>query len=243
MWKKAPDDALALAWIRQALELAAPESRALARASIAKAMREDDVPLADRAIAITERLDDVELLSYGFQVRSGIALVRSDYQVAQEWAERRLALAPRFTDPDHLAFIHWGSSTAELAAGQLERAESHARRHDAIAARLSPHHAVHAIGNLLTVDEAAGRWERIRALQPRVEQAVVENAKTPCVMDARVLLSCAVACAELRLDAEAQRLEVGARALGFEGYDLWLEVVRPARLAARRSRAGRRAAR
>jgi hypothetical protein len=223
MWKRAPDNALVSGWIEHALELAAPDSRALAQASIAKAMREDDVPLADRAIAIAERIGDVELLSYGFFVRSSIALVLTEYAAAQKWAQRRLALAPHFTDPDHLALIHWGSSTAELAAGQLERAEALARRHDAIAARLSPHHAVHAISNVLSLEEAAGRWDQVRSHQQRVEQAVVENAETPCVVDARLLLSCAVACAELGLDAEALRLEEDARALGFEGYGLWLD--------------------
>ncbi len=121
MWKRAPDDALVVGWIGQALELAAPDSRTLARALIAKAMRDDDVPLADRAIAIAERLGDVELLSDGFSTRSALAQGLSDYAGAQEWAQRRLALAPSFTDPDHLALIEWGSSTAELGAGQLEQ--------------------------------------------------------------------------------------------------------------------------
>jgi hypothetical protein len=225
MWKRAPDDALVSSWIEQALELAAPGSRALARASIAKAMREDDVPLAERAIAIAERLRDIELLSHGFSTRSGIAQGVSDYAAAQEWAQRRFVLARRFTDPDHLALIEWGSSTAELAAGQLVLAEAHADRHDEIAARLSPHHAVHAISNLLTVREAAGRWDDIRVLQRRTEQAVAENAETPCVVDARSLLACAAACAELGLDADARRLEEDARALGFEGYGLWVDPV------------------
>jgi class 3 adenylate cyclase len=225
MWKRAPDDALVVGWIGQALELAAPDSRALAHASIAKAMRDDDVPLAERAIAIAERLGDLELLSHGFSTRSALAQGLSDYAAAQEWARRRFVLAPRFSDPDHLALIEWGSSTAELAAGQLERAEAHAHSHEEIAARLSPHHAVHAISNVLTVWEAAGRWDEIRVLQRRTEQAVAENAETPCIVDARLLLACAAACAELGLDADARRLEEDARALGFEGYGLWLDPV------------------
>jgi hypothetical protein len=156
-------------------------------------------------------------------VRSGIALLLLEYATARDWAQRRFALVTRLTDPDHLALIHWGSSTTELAAGQLEQADWHARRHHEIAARLSSHHAVHAINNVLSVDEAAGRWEQIRARQPRAEQAVAENVETPCVGDACILLLCAEASAELGLAAEAHRLEEEARALGFEGYGYWLD--------------------
>ena len=80
------------------------------------------------------------------------------------------------------------------------------------------------------MEEAAGRWDRVRDLQERVERAVVENADTPCVENARCLLSCAAACAELGLDAEARRLEDASNALGMEGYELWLDPLR-ARLA------------
>ena len=223
MWKQSPDGALLSSWTSQALELASPESRALAQALLAKANTEDDVALADRAIAIAERLRDVELLSYGFHTRSAIALVSSEYTVAQDWARRRLALAPGLSDPDHLALIHWQSSVSELAAGQLDLAESHARRHDAIAARLTPHHAVHALFGGLHVEKGAGRWDRIHELQPRAEQAVAENVETPCVTDAAILLVCAEACAELGLVGEAHRLEEDSKALGFQGYGLWLD--------------------
>ena len=223
MWKQRPETSLISNWTSQALELAAPESRAHAQALLANANVEDDVALADQAIAIAERLRDDELLSYGFDVRAGIALVSSEYTVAQDWAQRRLALAPGLTDPDHLALIHWQSSVSELAAGQLDLAESHARRHEAIAARLTPHHAVHALFGGLHVEKAAGRWEQIHALQPRAEQVVAENVETPCVTDAQILLVCAEACAELGLEAETERLTEEARAFGFEGYGLWLD--------------------
>jgi hypothetical protein len=189
-------------------------------------MREDDVPATERAISIAERLDDVELLSFGLFTLFGIALLASDYASAYEWARKRLELADRFTDPDHLALIHWGSSTAELAVGHLDEAAAHARRHDAIGARLSPHHAIHAVSNLLIVEEAAGRWDRVRDMQERVERAVVENVDTPCVMNAWCLLSCAAACAQLGLDAEARRLEDATHALGMEGYGYWLDPLR-----------------
>ncbi len=218
MWKRAPDGALVEGWIKRALELAAPDSRAFAYATLANAMREDDVTAAERAVAIGERLGDVELLSHGFFTRFAIAQGASDYAAAAEWAQRRLALAGRFTDPDHLALIHWSSATAELAVGHLKEAEAHALRHDAIGARLSPHHAVHAIANLLIVAQATGRWDQLRGLQPRAEQAVADNAATPCAMNAFSLLACATACAELGLATETRRLENDTAALGLEGY-------------------------
>ena len=230
MWKHAPEDALVLGWIENALELATPDSRPLARALNAKAHREDDLALAGQAIEIAERLDDVELLSFGFFTRFGIEQLAARFHEAYEWDLRRRALAGRFTDPDHLALMHWNSSAAELALGHLAEAEAQAARHDAIAARLSPHHAIHALGNLVTVDEAAGHWERLHARQERAERGVAANADTPCIYNARSLLACAVACAELGLDAEARRLEAESAALGFEGYALWLDALR-ARLA------------
>jgi class 3 adenylate cyclase len=234
MWRHAPDDAIVSGWIDQALELAAPDSRALAYATLAKGMRLDDVPATEHAISIGKRLDDVELVSFGLYALFAIAEVASDYASAHKWARQRLALADRFTDPDHLALIQWSSSTAELALGRVEEAEGHAQRHDAIAARLSPHHAIHAIGNLLAIQESAGRWESVRKLQQRTELAVRENEGTPCVFNARCLLSCAAGCAELGLDAEARRLEKAAAAMGFEGYGIWLDPLR-ARLALARA--------
>ena len=126
--------------------------------------------------------------------------------------------------------IHWGSATAKLGLGRLEDAEHHALRHEAIAARLTPHHEVHAIGNLVTLDEAAGRWDRLHERTEWSERAVAANADTPCVYNPRNLLASAVACAALGLDDEARRIEAQESALGFEGYEFWLDPLR-ARLA------------
>ncbi len=65
----------------------------------------------------------------------------------------------------------------------------------------------------------------MRRLQHRVERAVADNQGTPCVLNARTLFSCAVACGELGLDAEAQRLEEAAVEQGFQdgGMGFWLD--------------------
>jgi class 3 adenylate cyclase len=230
MWKVAPDGALLQGWTRKSLELTPPDSHSYAYALIAKANQEDDVSAADRAVAIAERLGDVDLLSSAFDTKFAIAQFFGDFAAAAEWAKRRLELAPRLNDPDHLALIQWSSATAELAVGHLEDALSHARRHEAIAARLTPHHEVHALGNLLLFDEAVGRWDRMHERAEWTERAVAANGDTPCVFNARCLLACAVACAALGLDDAARRLEAEEGALGFEGYDILLDVPR-ARLA------------
>ena len=230
MWQVAPDDALALGWIEKALELTPSDSRPYAFALTAKALREDDASAVDRAIEIAERRDDAELLSFGFFAHFAIAQFLGDFGAASEWARRRLELARRLNDPDHLALIQWSSSAAELALGHIEKAESHALRHEAIAARLTPHHEVHALGNLLLLEESAGCWDRVYERMVRTERAVAANAGTPCAYNARCLLSCAVACAALGLDDEARRLEAEEAMLGFEGYEILLNGPR-ARLA------------
>jgi hypothetical protein len=84
---------------------------------------------------------------------------------------------------------------------------------------------VHALGVLLYIEEALGHWDEVRRLQQRVEPAVAANQGTPCVLNPRTLLSCAVACGELGLEAEARRLEAAAVAQGFQDLDLgfWLD--------------------
>ncbi|HEX5469450.1 MAG TPA: hypothetical protein VFW80_10435 [Gaiellaceae bacterium] len=230
MWKVAPDGALFEAWIAQALDLAPPDGRSYGYALTAKALHEDDVSAADRAVAIAERLDDVELLSFALAAQWALAQFFGDVTASSEWAQRRLALAPRLNDPDHLALIQWSSATAELALGHMESAESHALRHAAIAARLTRHHEVHALGNLLLLDESVGRWDRMHERTERAEEVVSANVDTPCAYNPRCLLACAVACAALGLDDESRRLEAEAAALGFEGYEVLLDPPR-ARLA------------
>jgi hypothetical protein len=230
MWKVAPDVAVTRGWMTQAFELAPPESRSHAHVLLAKTLLEDDIPSAEHAIAIAERLDDVELLSFGLGAHAATSQFLADFATASESTRRRLELAPQLNDPDHLALIQWDAATAELARGAFDDAEIHALRHDAIARRLTPHHEVHAIGNLLTLDEAAGCWDRLNERTERTERAIAANADTPCVFNPRSLLACAVACAALGLEDQARRLEAEASALGFEGYDYWLDPLR-ARLA------------
>jgi len=225
MWKRPLDHGLVESWLARALELAAAGGGAQARALVTKSFWEDDAELAEQAVALAEGLDDPVLLSYAYWARSGAAFIGLEFHEADRWAHRRFQLLDRLTDPDKIAHIHYYGATAALAAGRPDEAQALVREHDIVASRLSTHHEVHALGVLLFVEEALGHWDEVRLLQHRVERAVADNQGTPCVLNPRTLFSCAVACGELGLDAEAQRLEVAAVEQGFQdgGMGLWLD--------------------
>ncbi len=225
MWKRPLDHDLVETWLARSLELADAGSAAQARGLVAKATWEDDAEAAEQAVALAERLDDPVLLSYAYWARSGAAFIGFDFHEADRWAQRRFELLDRLTDPDKIAHIQFYGATAALAAGRPDEAQTLVRKHDLVASRLSTHHEVHALGVLLFVEEALGNWDEVRRLQRRVERAVADNQGTPCVLNPRTLFSCAVACGELGLDGEAQRLEEAAVEQGFQdaGMGFWLD--------------------
>jgi class 3 adenylate cyclase len=225
MWKRPLDHALVESWMARALELAEPGGTALARGLVAKAMWDDDAEAAEQAIGLAEPLDDPVLLSYAYWARSGAAFVEFDFHEADRWTARRFELLDRLNDPDKIAHIRYYAAATALGAGRPHDAEAHTRAHDIVASRLSPHHEVHALAILLFVEEALGHWDEVRRLQDRVERAVAANQGTPCVLNARTLFSCAVACEELGSDAEARRLERAAVGQGFRGssFGFWLD--------------------
>jgi class 3 adenylate cyclase/tetratricopeptide (TPR) repeat protein len=225
MWKRPLEHGLVENWLARALELADAGGAARARALVTKSAWEDDAELAEQAVALAERIDDPVLLSYAYWARSGAAFIGLDFHEADRWAQRRFELLDRLTDPDKIAHIHYYGATAALAAGRPAEAETLVRKHDMVASRLSTHHEVHALGVLLFVEEALGHWDEVQRLQHRVERAVADNQGTPCVLNARTLFSCAVACGELGLDAQALRLEEAAVEQGFQdsGMGFWLD--------------------
>ena len=158
MWKCFPEDELVGGWVDRALELAEPGSRALAKAELAQANRVDDVEAADRAIGIAQRLDDVELLSYGYHIRAGIALVSSEYeQVLAGIGGRVRSKAGSRTR----IFSPWNAYwhvVMELGLARFEEARRTRTPTREARRPLSAHHVVHAVSSELFVEEAAGRW-------------------------------------------------------------------------------------
>ena len=74
MWVQQPDWSLVDGWIQQALELAGEGSLAEAKALTALAMINDDESAARSALAIAERLGDLELRCTSLTIVSDIAL-------------------------------------------------------------------------------------------------------------------------------------------------------------------------
>jgi hypothetical protein len=225
MSRRPRDHGLVVGWLARALELAEAGGAAHARALVTKSLLEDDAESAKQAVALAEKLGDPVLLSYAYWARSGLAFVGFDFHEADRWAQRRFELLDHVTDPDKVAHVLYYAAPAALAAGRPGEADTLVRRHDSVASRLSTHHEVHALAVLLFIEEALGRWEEIRKLQPRVERAVAANTATPCMLNPRALFSCAVACAEIGLVADAERLEAAGIEQGFEGGDvgIWLD--------------------
>jgi class 3 adenylate cyclase/tetratricopeptide (TPR) repeat protein len=227
MWKRRPDRALIEGWIERALDLSDTETPARARALIASTYFDPETfaEAAQQASELADRLDDMELRSWAWAARSETAFARGDYDEAFAWAQRRFDIVPELTDPDHIALIYMFSLDSCIALGRLDEARRIAEAHDEVTRSLTPHHRMHAVGLLLNVEQAAGRWTMVRDLTSRTEAAVAANIATPCVSNAASLLRCALANVRLENDREALRLERGAEDLGMEGYDLALNPI------------------
>ena len=127
-------------WIDSALEFAPRQSATRARALIARALwyQESD-EAASEAIAISEHLPDseIELRSYAYNARVLSAFAAGRYDESRDWAERRLTLADRISDPDHLVDIYSMPIPGLLGLARFEEARQYTELHDAAARRLS----------------------------------------------------------------------------------------------------------
>ena len=225
MWLRRPDSELVESWIEQALELTAPDSPARAKALIARShwrpVESEDA--AREASTIAERLAESELRSYALDSRAVTAFAGNRFEESCSWAERRLDLLDEISDPEHRAKILAGATLGLLGCGHFRDARRLAHLHEEATRQLTPHHQLHGVAYLLEVEELAGNWERIRELGARAENAVAANLATPCVLNSRSLLVCALASAHGADEQEARRLESSADALGMEGYAVLLD--------------------
>jgi DNA-binding SARP family transcriptional activator len=219
-------------WSRLALELGGPDSRARARAFVARAICHPEEAEAStrEAEAIAVRLEDPELHSYALYARADLALAAADYDEARHLVEQRLATLSRIDDPDHLADAYWAALPAYLGTGRFDDARRVARLHDEVTAQLTPHHQLHGVAVLLEVEQLAGAWERIHDLTPRAERAV-ERTTTRCLHSRLGLLTCALASAYLGDEEEATRLEARSEEFGTDRHGreespIWLALHR-----------------
>jgi hypothetical protein len=206
-------------WIDRALRQAPPDSGARARALVARALwyseSEQD---AVEAVEISERLGDVGLRSHAYNARVLSSFVAGRYDESVGWAERRLGLGGEITDPDHLVDIYSMPIPGLLGRARFDEARRYAEMHDRSAQVLSTHHQVHAVAMKLELEELTGGWAQVEALEPRTVDVVEANRLTPCVRNARSLLSCALAAACLGRDEHSARLEEEAGEHDMAGF-------------------------
>ncbi|MGZ6526618.1 MAG: ATP-binding protein [Actinomycetota bacterium] len=237
MWLRKPDLSLVDGWIDSALELAGSRSAARAKALIARVFWHDtdarSAGDAAEAIAIAERLDDIQIRSFALAAGSYAALAVGDLAMANDYAQQRIRLIPDIADADHRHDVYKSAMDPAMALGDVDEVIRLERLVRESTAELSPHHRLHGVAFTVMAREYSGRWEAIRDLGPSIEETVRANEATPCMLNERTLLAAALANAVLGDFEEAARLERIADAIGMEGYELWFGPVRAA-LAAER---------
>jgi hypothetical protein len=222
MWVRQPDWTLLEHWIQQALELAGEGSLAKGHALAALAMSNDDESAARSALAIAERLGDLELRCAALTILADIAVVARDFDRACAVTHQVMALLPGLTNPDVCSTALMSAIFAYLRSGNLgEAARASAQAVD-VAAGLTPHHRLHAAAWQILLATLTGRWDEVRAGTAEAEQVVDATlaAATPCVLNVSILLNCATASALAGDEDEAHRLESKADGMGMEG-DRW----------------------
>jgi len=204
------------AWADRALELAAPDSDARARALIARVNIEPTGRAHEAKLAgeLAEASGDLVLRSFALQVQGSAALNEGRYTDAESLAERRLALVPEIDDPDHLLDVYEATCPAFCMVGRLDEAREQAALHEKAGESLTPHHRVHSMATFCEVEDSAGGWDAIAARSDDIVSAVEGNLETPCTRNARTLLVTAVAlCATGRsvTALESRALELADR--------------------------------
>ena len=209
MWKQPPTRAVVEQWIEKALELAeaGSESRASAVAAWAALDPAGRAGAASEGVELAEELGDPVLRADAYEGQARVALAQGRLAEAGSWADRKMALMPEIADPDRRSGQCLIASFVYMRQGRIEEGRRAAALHDQIAARLTPHHEVHAAAVLLLADTIAGDWERAGPLSARAEAACAANADTPCQFNWRGLLMAALAQAQLGEHEEALRLE------------------------------------
>ena len=224
--------ALSEEWSSLAIAGGAPGSPTHVRALIARALWGDE-RMALEASTLAEQLGDPELRSYAWDARGSAEFRRGEFEAAHTSELRRFDFVGEVTDPDHIHDMYISAITPTVAVGQIQEARRLAVENDELVANLTAHHRVHGIACIMEVEELAGKWERIRELEARIELTVAENRATPCLRNGRSLLVCATAAEILgdrdrsrELEANADELYATGLGVTFGGPRLRLALVR-----------------
>jgi hypothetical protein len=228
MWRKRPDPQMVRRWVDEALELSEEGTPARAQALVALSAWDSEQGLAPAldAVQLAERLGDAELLAGAHIALLEANLASGRIDEAHLLSGSLLESLDEVRNADDREGVLWTATLAELAVGDIANARDRARLLSKEARELTPHHRIHAVGMGIMVEELAGSWEVARALTADAERAVADNLATPCTMNSRALLVCALAAAHGGDEAEARRLEEAADSLGMEGYGMTIDAPR-----------------
>src|SRR5215475_6495945 len=188
MWVQQPDMDLVEGWIQQALEIAEEGSLTQGHALTVLSIRTYDESAARSALAIAERLGDLELRCMALTTISDIALASRDYGRACTLMDQLMALLPALHNPDLYSQVLMDAVFAYLHAGNLGAAMAAADQAIAVAAGLTPHHRLHAAAWQILLATVTGRWDTVLFRAAEAEQVVDANlaAATPCVLNVAV---------------------------------------------------------
>jgi class 3 adenylate cyclase len=228
MWVQQPDWSLVDSWVERALQLAEEGSRTQGKAFAALALGSDDQSAARSALAIADRLGDLELRCMSLGTLSGIALGRRDFDQACVLMDQVMAQLPALNNPDASSGTLLVAFFVYLRSGNLGAAARASAMATEDAAGLTPHHRLHAMSWQILLATVTGRWDEVRGHTAEAERVVDANlaAATPCVANVSTLLNCAVAATLTGDEEEGRRLEAKAQELGMEGgrwYQGWFE--------------------
>jgi class 3 adenylate cyclase len=229
MWTQEPDWALVERWVQQALELSEEGSLSQGKALASQSLlTDDDEPAARSALAIGERLDDIELRWLSLIALCNAADIARDFDRACDVLDQLLALLPELSNPDLSSRTLLQAALSYPRAGKLTQATQACAQLAETAVGLTPHHRLHAAAMQILLATLTGRWDEVRRRAGQAERAVDANlaAATPCPMNVSTLLNCAAASALAGDEDEAHRLEAKAHGIGMEGrrfYKSWFD--------------------
>ena len=214
MWRQPPAEDVAERWVATALELAAPGTEARGEALLAQALAapETGAEAAAEVIAIAEAVASPRLLLYGYEASALVASVAGRFEKACRWVDRALEIADSESDPGWRMHQYWHAGFVYLRGGRVAAVPAVADECERLAARLTAHDVVHALGLKAVLRSCLGQWRELSELAAATQDAATANDQYPCQFNWRSLLVCALARVRVGDEREARRLEERARA-------------------------------
>jgi hypothetical protein len=218
MWQRRLDTSLVEGWIERALAGSVEGTPASVRALVASSLWYSDLEAARAALAVAERLGDVELRFEGLAALQNALQENGQFLEACGVAAERSERVPDIADPDQVADAFFMNADLYVNVGRLADARAMTERMEEQVAGLTPHHRVHALGMRLRLERAMGDWEAVCELTRRTEDAIEANLATPCPFNVGLPILLATAWIYSNQRAESDRLIARAEAIGMVGY-------------------------